>query len=148
VLIVRILDEPGTLGDVAPVMSRAAGINIDSAYVTTRAHIVLGVDDLPGAIQVAGGRAVMTRGGDDERMSAGSPEAAPGAIRERRGLHGARASPGFTITQARIAQAGGDLQRDDLAESRADRASHGAGHPRGEEPRRARCRDPGSLIER
>ena len=59
VLIVRILDEPGTLGDVALVMSQA-GINIDSIYVTTRGHAVLGVDDLVGATQVAGGMAVMT----------------------------------------------------------------------------------------
>lgn len=59
VLIVRVLDEPGTLGEVALVMSRA-GVNIDSVYVTTRGHVVLGVDDLKGAIQVAGGMAVMT----------------------------------------------------------------------------------------
>jgi hypothetical protein len=59
VLIVRALDEPGTLGDVALVMSQA-GINIDSVYVTTRGYVVLGVDDLAGAIQVAGGMAVMT----------------------------------------------------------------------------------------
>ena len=59
VLIVRVLDEPGMLGDVALVMSRA-GINIDSVYVTTRGHVVLGVDDLVGATQVAGGMAVMT----------------------------------------------------------------------------------------
>ena len=59
VLIVRVLDEPGKLGDVALVMSQA-GINIDSVYVTTRGHVVLGVDDLVGAIQVAGGMAVMT----------------------------------------------------------------------------------------
>jgi hypothetical protein len=39
-------------------MSRA-GINIDSVYVTTRGQIVLGVDDLAGATQVAGGMAVM-----------------------------------------------------------------------------------------
>jgi hypothetical protein len=58
VLVVRVLDEPGMLGDVALVMSRA-GINIDSVYVTTRGYIVLGVDDLDGAIQVAGGMAVM-----------------------------------------------------------------------------------------
>src|SRR5262245_23133027 len=58
VLIVRVLDEPGMLGDVALVMSKA-GINIDSVYVTTRGHIVLGVDDLAGAIQVAGGMAAM-----------------------------------------------------------------------------------------
>ena len=59
VLIVRVLDEPGTLGDVALVMSQA-GINIDSVYVTTRGDVVLGVDDLIGATQVAGGMAVMT----------------------------------------------------------------------------------------
>ncbi len=58
VLVVRILDEPGMLGDVALVMSKA-GINIDSVYVTTRGDVVLGVDDLTGAIQVAGGMAVM-----------------------------------------------------------------------------------------
>lgn len=58
VLVVRVLDEPGMLADVALVMARA-GINIDSVYVTTRGHIVLGVDDLDGAIQVAGGMAVM-----------------------------------------------------------------------------------------
>ncbi len=59
VIIVSVLDEPGMLGDVALVMSRA-GINIDSVYVTTRGHVVLGVDDLVGATQVAGGMAVMT----------------------------------------------------------------------------------------
>lgn len=58
VLIVRVLDEPGMLGEVALVMSRA-GVNIDSVYVTTRGHVVLGVDDLRGAVQVAGGMAVM-----------------------------------------------------------------------------------------
>jgi hypothetical protein len=60
VLVVRVLDEPGTLGDVALVMARA-DINIDSVYVTTRGYVVLGVDDPAGAIQVAGGMAVMTR---------------------------------------------------------------------------------------
>jgi hypothetical protein len=59
VLIVKLLDEPSTLRDVALIMSKA-GINIDSVYVTTRGHVVLGVDDLVGAIQVAGGMAVMT----------------------------------------------------------------------------------------
>src|SRR4029450_4083360 len=59
VLIVRALDEPGTLGDLAVVLSQA-GINIDSVYVTTRGYVVLGVDDLAGATQVAGGMAVMT----------------------------------------------------------------------------------------
>jgi hypothetical protein len=59
VLIVRVLDEPGTLGDVALVLSKA-GINIDSVYVTTHGHVVLGVDDPVGATQVVGGTAVMT----------------------------------------------------------------------------------------
>ncbi len=58
VLVVKVLDEPGMLGDVALVMSKA-GINIDSVYVTTRGHIVLGVDDMAGALQVAAGMAVM-----------------------------------------------------------------------------------------
>jgi hypothetical protein len=58
VLVVRVLDQPGMLGDVALVMSKA-GINIDSVYVTTKGHIVLGVDDMAGAIQIAGGMAVM-----------------------------------------------------------------------------------------
>ena len=58
VLVVKLLDEPGTLGDVALVMAQA-GINIDSVYVTTRGHVVLGVDDVKGATQVAGGMAVM-----------------------------------------------------------------------------------------
>ena len=59
VLIVRILDEPGMLGDVALVMARA-GVNVDSVYVTTGGQVVLGVDDLVGATQIAGGMAVMT----------------------------------------------------------------------------------------
>ena len=58
VLVVKVLDEPGMLGDVALVMSEA-GINIDSVYITTAGHVVLGVDDLQGATQVAGGMAVM-----------------------------------------------------------------------------------------
>jgi hypothetical protein len=58
VVIVKVLDQPGMLGDVALVMSEA-GINIESVYVTTRGHVVLAVDDVPGAIQVAGGMAVM-----------------------------------------------------------------------------------------
>jgi hypothetical protein len=58
VLVVKVLDEPGMLGDVALVMSEA-GINIDSVYITTAGHVVMGVDDLKGAVQVAGGMAVM-----------------------------------------------------------------------------------------
>lgn len=57
VLVVNILDEPGTLGDVAMVMADA-GINIDSVYVLTTGGVVLSVDDLAGAQQVAGGMAV------------------------------------------------------------------------------------------
>ena len=59
VLIVKVLDQPGMLGDVALVMS-TAGININSVYITTRGHVVLGVDDLAGATQVAAGMAVMS----------------------------------------------------------------------------------------
>jgi hypothetical protein len=58
VLVVRVLDEPGALGEVALVMAHA-GINIDSVYVTTRGHVVFGVDDLVGAVQVASGMAVI-----------------------------------------------------------------------------------------
>ena len=58
VLVVRVLDEPGALGEVALVMA-TAGINIDSVYVTTKGYAILGVDDLTGAINVAGGMAVM-----------------------------------------------------------------------------------------
>lgn len=60
VLIVNILDKPGTLGDVALVMANA-GINIDSLYVMTGGGIVLSVDDLPSAMHVAGGMAVTVR---------------------------------------------------------------------------------------
>ncbi len=59
VVVVKVLDEPGTLGELALVLAKA-GINIDSVYVTTRGHVVLGVDDLAGAVQVAGGMAVMS----------------------------------------------------------------------------------------
>jgi hypothetical protein len=59
VLVVRVLDQPGMLADVALVMS-TAGININSVYITTRGHVVLGVDDLAGATQVAAGMAVMS----------------------------------------------------------------------------------------
>lgn len=58
VLIMNMLDTPGTLGEVALVMS-TAGINIDSVYVTTQGDVVLGVDDVVGAAQVAGGMALM-----------------------------------------------------------------------------------------
>jgi hypothetical protein len=59
VIVVKVLDEPGTLGDVALVFSHA-GINIDSVYVTTRGNLVFGVDDLDGATHVASSMAVLT----------------------------------------------------------------------------------------
>jgi hypothetical protein len=58
VVVVRVLDEPGALGQLALVLAEA-GINIDAIYVTTRGHVVLGVDDLTGAVHVAAGMAVM-----------------------------------------------------------------------------------------
>ena len=58
VLIVKVLDEPGMLSDLVLVMAQA-NINIDSIYVTTKGYIVLGVDDLDGAVHVAAGMAVM-----------------------------------------------------------------------------------------
>jgi hypothetical protein len=57
VLIVDVLDQPRTLGDVATVMADA-GVNIDSIYLMTSGVVVLGVDDLDGAKQVAAGMAV------------------------------------------------------------------------------------------
>ena len=60
VVVLKVLDEPGTLGDVALVMSEA-GVNIDSVYTTTRGDVVFGVDDVAGAIQIAAGMAVMAR---------------------------------------------------------------------------------------
>ena len=58
VIVVNVLDQPGTLGDVALVMSEA-GINIDCVYVTIRGDVVLGVDDVEGATQIACGMAIM-----------------------------------------------------------------------------------------
>jgi len=58
VLVVHVLDEAGALGQLALVLAEA-DINIDAIYVTTRGHLVLGVDDLTGAIHVAAGMAVM-----------------------------------------------------------------------------------------
>jgi hypothetical protein len=58
VLLVNVLNEPGTLGDVALVMAEA-GINIDAVYLTITGQVALGVDDLNGAIQVAAGMAVV-----------------------------------------------------------------------------------------
>ena len=59
VLVVRVLDQPGMLADVALVMAEA-GINIDCVYFTMKGRVVFGVDDLDGATQVAGGMAVLT----------------------------------------------------------------------------------------
>ena len=58
VLIVKVLGEPGDLGDVALVMTDA-GINIGSVCVTTAGNVVLSVDDLKGATQVAEGMTVI-----------------------------------------------------------------------------------------
>ncbi len=60
VVVLKVLDEPGILGDVALVMSEA-GVNIDSVYTTTRGEVVFGVDDVAGAVQIAAGMAVMAR---------------------------------------------------------------------------------------
>ncbi len=60
VVVVKVLDEPGTLGDVALVMFEA-GVNVDSVYTTTRGEVVFGVDDVAGAVQIAAGMAVMAR---------------------------------------------------------------------------------------
>ena len=60
VVVLKVLDEPGTLGDVALVMSEA-GVNIDSVYTTTRGDVVFGLDDVAGAIQIAAGMAVTAR---------------------------------------------------------------------------------------
>jgi len=57
VLIVNVLDQPGTLGDVAMVMSDA-GVNIDSLYLMNTGVVILGVDDLDGGKQVTAGMAV------------------------------------------------------------------------------------------
>jgi len=57
VVVVNVLDDPGALGEVALVMSEA-GINIDCVYVTAKGDVVLGVDDVEGATQVARGMAV------------------------------------------------------------------------------------------
>jgi len=60
VLIVDVLDQPATLGDVATVMADA-GVNIDSIYLMTSGVVVLGVDDMDGAKQVAAGMAVTVK---------------------------------------------------------------------------------------
>lgn len=57
VVVVNVLDQPGTLGEVALVMADA-GINIDSVYQTYTGAVILGVDDIDGAVQVTGGMAV------------------------------------------------------------------------------------------
>jgi hypothetical protein len=58
VVLVKVLNEPGTIGDVARVMSEA-GINIEAVYVTINGRVVMAVDDIDGALQVAHGMAVV-----------------------------------------------------------------------------------------
>lgn len=58
VVCVNLLDQPGALRDVALVMSEA-GINIDSVYGNYQGGVIIGVDDIEGATQVAAGLAVM-----------------------------------------------------------------------------------------
>ena len=57
VLIVNVLNKPGSLAEVALVMADA-GINIEAFYVMTDGYVIMAVDDLPGAIEVASGMAV------------------------------------------------------------------------------------------
>jgi len=57
-LLVDVMNEPGTLGDVALVMSEA-GITVDAVYISMNGRLVMSVDDLDGAIQVAHGMAVL-----------------------------------------------------------------------------------------
>lgn len=57
VLVVNVLDQPGSLAEVALVMADA-GVNIEAFYVMKEGQVVLAVDDLEGAIEVAKGMAV------------------------------------------------------------------------------------------
>ncbi len=57
VLIVNVLNQPGSLAEVALVMADA-GINIEAVYVMTDGLVVLAVDDVPGAIEITKGMAV------------------------------------------------------------------------------------------
>ena len=59
VIEVDVQDEPGNLGRLAEAIS-AAGINIDSAYLTMERRVVLGVSDVPGAEAIA--RSLALRG--------------------------------------------------------------------------------------
>lgn len=59
VIEVDVQDEPGNLGRLAEAIS-AAGINIDSAYLTMGRRVVLGVSDVPGAEAIA--RSLALRG--------------------------------------------------------------------------------------
>ena len=54
VLVVNLLDQPGSMADVALVMADA-GINLEAAYVHINGYMVLAVDDVDGATQVAKG---------------------------------------------------------------------------------------------
>lgn len=57
VITVDLLDQPGTLGDVARVMGDA-NINIESIYVTVGGTVVMAMDDVDGAEQITQGMAV------------------------------------------------------------------------------------------
>lgn len=58
VLIVNVLNKPGSLAELALVMADA-GINIEAVYVMSDGHVVLAVNDLTGAIEVTKGMAVL-----------------------------------------------------------------------------------------
>ena len=58
VLIVNVLNRPGSMAELALVMADA-GINIEAVYVMSDGHVVLAVDDLNGAIEVTKGMAVL-----------------------------------------------------------------------------------------
>ena len=58
VLVLNILDQAGALRDVALVLAES-GINIDCVYGTIKGGVVIGVDDIAGATQVASGLAVI-----------------------------------------------------------------------------------------
>lgn len=52
VLTVSVQDQPGTLGKLSEAIA-AAGVNVDSVYLTMDRNVVLGVSDLSKAIEVA-----------------------------------------------------------------------------------------------
>src|SRR5262249_4273151 len=93
VLIVRVLDEPGTLGEVALVMAHA-GINIEAVRVPPRGAVALGVDALDGALQVAGGWAGPPWEGLPSPRRCGRPSRSPGSPRRGRPSDPASPRPG------------------------------------------------------